>query len=78
MLPDDRTQPTVCKLGGSLLDWSGLPGALTWLEQQWPEQSLVLVVGGGQIADVVRQWDRLFRLGEERAPLAGARIAGTE
>lgn len=67
MLPDDRTQPTVCKLGGSLLDWSGLPGALTWLEQQWPEQSLVLVVGGGQIADVVRQWDRLFRLGEERA-----------
>jgi aspartokinase-like uncharacterized kinase len=61
------TRPTVCKLGGSLLDWEGLPGALAWIERQWPGQPLVLVVGGGQTADLVRHWDRLFHLGEERA-----------
>jgi aspartokinase-like uncharacterized kinase len=61
------TRPTVCKLGGSLLDWEGLPGALAWIEQQWPGQPLVLVVGGGETADLVRHWDRLFQLGEERA-----------
>lgn len=62
-----RSNITVCKLGGSLLDWSGLPGALPWLEQQWHGQSLVLVVGGGKTADLVRQWDRQVHLGEERA-----------
>jgi len=67
MLPDVSPHSTVCKLGGSLLDWSGLPGALPWLQQQWPGRPLVLVVGGGQTADVVRQWDRLFDLGAERA-----------
>ena len=58
---------TVCKLGGSLLDWEGLPAALASIEQQWQGQSLVLVVGGGETADLVRRWDRLFHLGEERA-----------
>lgn len=67
MQPDDRTPTTVCKLGGSLLDWSGLPEVLAWLEQQWQGRPLVMVVGGGQTADLVRSWDRLFALGEERA-----------
>jgi len=66
-MTDHSAAPTVCKLGGSLLDWSGLPGALAWLAQHWQGRPLVLVVGGGKTADLVRSWDRLYGLGEERA-----------
>ena len=66
-MTDRLNAPTVCKLGGSLLDWSGLPGALEWIAQQWQGRPLVLVVGGGETADLVRRWDRLYGLGEERA-----------
>lgn len=57
----------VYKLGGSLLDWSGLPGALDWLRRRRPEAAALLVVGGGETANVVRRWDEIFELGEERA-----------
>ncbi|MFM7160259.1 MAG: uridylate kinase [Planctomycetaceae bacterium] len=57
----------VCKLGGSLLDWPGLPRLLDHLLERAGDTGLVLVVGGGATADLVRQWDTLFGLGEERA-----------
>ncbi|MCY2966090.1 MAG: uridylate kinase [Planctomycetota bacterium] len=57
----------VYKLGGSLLDWSGLPDALDWLCSRRPDAATLLVVGGGETADVVRRWDEVFHLGEERA-----------
>lgn len=64
-----RSSPpgVVCKLGGSLLDWAGLPQVLDHLIHRWGPSGLVLVVGGGATADLVRRWDQLHQLGEERA-----------
>ncbi|HUY90913.1 MAG TPA: hypothetical protein VMV10_19410 [Pirellulales bacterium] len=56
--------PTVVKLGGSLLDLADLaPRLRDWLARQ-RACSTVLVAGGGRMADVVRDADRLHRLGE--------------
>ena len=64
----DRDRPgLVCKLGGSLLDWPGLPRLLDHLLERSRATGLVMVVGGGATADLVRHWDALFQLGEERA-----------
>jgi len=57
----------VCKLGGSLLNWPGLPGALERMRRLRPAGALLVVVGGGETADLVRRWDQLFQLGEERS-----------
>ncbi len=59
----------VLKLGGSLLDWTGLPPALGSLlaDRRSRGERLVLVVGGGGAADWVRQIDRTHGLGEEAA-----------
>ena len=55
----------VVKVGGSLLDLESLPESLTdWLQRQGPATH-VLIAGGGPFADVVRQVDRLHRIGEE-------------
>jgi aspartokinase-like uncharacterized kinase len=52
----------VIKLGGSLLEWSEWVAAFRrWLAQQ-PAMPSVLVVGGGKLADTIRQWDRLHHL----------------
>lgn len=57
----------VVKLGGSLLDLPDLAGRLRrWLAAQ-PTLPTLLLVGGGRLADVVRDYDRLHHLGEEAA-----------
>jgi aspartokinase-like uncharacterized kinase len=54
----------VIKLGGSLLDDSGWPERFRrWLGQQPPMRN-VLIVGGGALADAVRNWDRVHGLSQ--------------
>ena len=57
----------VYKLGGSLFTLPDLPDRLQQVWQQRPGTSPLLIVGGGGAADVVRDWDRTFQLGAERA-----------
>ena len=66
----------VYKLGGSLLDLSDLAQRLNaLLNQPFPfftrpvakKNKRLVVVGGGPIADAVRQWDRTHGLGDELA-----------
>ncbi|MFH5806548.1 hypothetical protein [Alienimonas sp. DA493] len=57
--------PTVYKLGGSLFDRPDLAGRLGALLAGEPRA--LVVAGGGAVADAVRDWDRVHRLGEERA-----------
>jgi aspartokinase-like uncharacterized kinase len=54
----------VAKVGGSLLDWSGLPGALTAFLDRHRDRRLVLVVGGGETVDAIRSLDQIHSLGE--------------
>jgi aspartokinase-like uncharacterized kinase len=57
----------VLKVGGSLLDWPGLPIALSDVIDAREESRLLLVVGGGPIVETLRQLDRAHGLGEERS-----------
>lgn len=57
----------VVKLGGSLLALDDWPRRLlAWLSEQ-PPAANVLIVGGGKLADCLRDYDRRFALGEEAA-----------
>lgn len=57
----------VVKLGGSLLDLPELVPRFTgWREEELGPRG-VLVVGGGDAADVVRAYDKAFKLDEEAA-----------
>ncbi len=60
------TTTAVVKLGGSLLDLPDLAQRLDQLRPEWGARPLV-VVGGGGAADLVRAWDQLHELGEERS-----------
>jgi 5-(aminomethyl)-3-furanmethanol phosphate kinase len=71
---DDR-QACVYKVGGSLFDWPRLLERLSAFlrsEPTWP----LIVSGGGGAADVVRGWDRVHGLGEERAHRLAVRSLG--
>jgi aspartokinase-like uncharacterized kinase len=58
----------VYKLGGSLLALPDLAARLRWLfERETTHFRPLLISGGGPAADIVREWDRLHGLGEERA-----------
>lgn len=55
---------TVVKVGGSLLDWPELPRALSaWLACQ-PSGSSLLICGGGNLCEAVRQADQIHALDE--------------
>jgi aspartokinase-like uncharacterized kinase len=59
--------PLVVKVGGSLFDLPELgPRLRRWLATL-PTEKIVLVPGGGRMADVVRDLDQRHRLGEETA-----------
>jgi aspartokinase-like uncharacterized kinase len=52
----------VIKLGGSLLEWAEWGAAFRrWFAGQ-PAMPSVLIVGGGKLADAIRQWDRVHHL----------------
>lgn len=57
----------VYKLGGSLLDLPDLADRLRAVWQNYADSPVLLVVGGGTAADVVRDWDRTHQLGDEAA-----------
>lgn len=55
----------VVKVGGSLLSFEGLVGAIRrWLRAQSVAHH-VLIIGGGRLADEIRRFDEMFHLGEE-------------
>jgi aspartokinase-like uncharacterized kinase len=67
MATNQRGPASVIKVGGSLFDLPDLgPRLRDWLARQ-SSRDVLLVPGGGPAADVVRQYDRLHALGEERA-----------
>ena len=53
------------KLGGSLLDIPNLGGQLESLIDR--DSNPLLLVGGGATVDLVRNWDQIHHLGEERS-----------
>lgn len=57
----------VFKVGGSLLDCEDLASRLQSVMAQRADCRIVLFPGGGPTADVVREWDRRWSLGEEVA-----------
>jgi probable H4MPT-linked C1 transfer pathway protein len=58
---------TLFKLGGSLLDWPGLPAALAEIAGDAASGRAALLVGGGAIVESLRDLDRLHGLGDAAA-----------
>jgi len=59
--------PVVIKVGGSLLNWPGLPERLSSFLASLPNPRRVLITGGGRATDAVRELDHAHRLGDEIA-----------
>ena len=55
----------VIKIGGSLLSFERLrPAMAQWLDRQKPATD-VIVVGGGKLAEVIREMDALHQIGDQ-------------
>ncbi len=65
MIPRKRSLAIV-KLGGSLLDWPGLCGALEQFLAEFSvsHSHLLIVIGGGKLADAIRDADAVHQLGD--------------
>lgn len=63
----DEETPVVIKVGGSLLNLPDLAARLSRVFQQLHSRRIGLVTGGGPTADLVREWDSRFALGESAA-----------
>ncbi|WP_435016512.1 uridylate kinase [Tundrisphaera sp. TA3] len=61
----------VIKVGGSLLDWPGLPARLA---AEVAGREAVLLAGGGRFADALRDLDRVHGLGERRSHALALRV----
>jgi 5-(aminomethyl)-3-furanmethanol phosphate kinase len=59
--------PIVVKVGGSLLGWDLFPSRLSEYLASHRDERLVLVVGGGAAADLIRDLDRRHGLGDEES-----------
>jgi 5-(aminomethyl)-3-furanmethanol phosphate kinase len=60
-------QPLITKVGGSLFDWPDLgPRLREWLDANAPPE-IILVPGGGRLADIIGDLDRMHGLGDEVA-----------
>jgi aspartokinase-like uncharacterized kinase len=69
---------TVVKVGGSLFDHPGLLLGL-WAWRAEIDGPVILVPGGGAMANAVREWDRVHRLGDEtshRLAIRAMAVAG--
>jgi aspartokinase-like uncharacterized kinase len=66
-----RSSLAVVKVGGSLFDWPELPRRMTaFIDARRAaerEEQMVLIAGGGPVADAVRVLDRIHGLGNETA-----------
>lgn len=63
----EPSKPTVLiKVGGSLLDWTGIPAKLRSFLGTLGDQSsrVVIMVGGGKTVDVIRELDEAHRFGD--------------
>ncbi len=58
---------TLIKIGGSLLSLPDLPQRLRRLIADLGDDRVLLIVGGGAAADVVRQWDQIHELSPEQS-----------
>ena len=58
---------TVVKVGGSLFDWPELIPRLRAFVEPLQKNKIFLFPGGGPLTDVIREYDRVHQLGEERS-----------
>lgn len=57
----------IYKVGGSLFTLPNLATRIRDIASQRPGTKPLLIAGGGSTANLVRQWDRIHNLGEERS-----------
>lgn len=62
MPPTTPCRSILCKLGGSLLQHVELPSRLRALFVAYPSTRLTVLTGGGEAADLVRDWAERFGL----------------
>jgi aspartokinase-like uncharacterized kinase len=62
-----RPRTVVIKVGGSLLGWDEFPTRLRDYLELSRSERVVLVMGGGRVADLVRELDSAYRIGEKRS-----------
>ncbi|HLU49309.1 MAG TPA: uridylate kinase [Planctomycetota bacterium] len=65
---------SVIKVGGSLLGYEELPTRLKGFLADFTRPRPILVCGGGDAVELIREWDRLYTLGEEASHWISLRL----